>query len=273
MVATLIALTLAAPPDLVKAQKLFDRAQYEKALKALGERCDDEMTRRPCERLRGFVMMALGDEGGARAAFVRWLAEEPEASLGPDVSPKLQALFGAVKREVLELRELTVEPLRLRAGESTWVFRVDKPEVELDGLALFVALPGRESFARVDLRREGDAYTGSASAPAEDGEARYYLVADLSGVPVASGSESAPRSLTVRLAGSAPPPPNGGETSPFDMPGLGAPVPAGDPLPGWALGAMIGGGVVVVAVGVTLALLLTGGSDPGQLEVTVTFRD
>ena len=74
-------------PNIAKAEALFERARYERALKVLGPTCERATEPASCERIRGFVLVALGREKKARAAFERMLLLDPGATLGRDVSP------------------------------------------------------------------------------------------------------------------------------------------------------------------------------------------
>jgi hypothetical protein len=205
------------------------------------------------------------------------LSADRDASLGPDVAPKLQALFATVKRDVTALAELALAPLRVKEGETTWVLRLERPEVErLVAITAQVALSGRERFAPVTLAAEGDAWVGALTVDEDEpeGELRYFLVAELrSGAQVFAGSEEAPKSAPVRFAAGSTPPVGDTEPSPFDGPTLGTGDGDGAGLPPWALWTIVGGGAALVAIGVTLAVVLSGNDEPGAVKVNIVFED
>ncbi len=272
MICFLLPLLLAST-DLPRAERLYHRARYEKALEALGETCHDDVL--ACERLRALIHIALGDQEAARAAFGRMLARTPDASLGPEVSPKVQSFFANVKREILELTNLEIEPIDLAHEEATWVLKVYQPNVDdLDAVTAFIARPGRDDFESLELAREGDVFVGSVDAePPAEGRLRYYLVARVSGgVEIPAGSASEPLAVAVRVVGGGNG--NGGDSGdgPFDLPGLDDDDDDGG-LPPWALWTIVGGGAAVVATSVALALVLSGGGEPGSVDVNIRFVD
>jgi len=276
MVALLLPILLVSSPDLSKAQRHYDRARYEKALELLGASCDDAGDFLACERLRALIHIALGEPDQARSAFGRMLTRDPDASLGPDVSPKVQSFFTSAKREVLELTNLEIEPVDLADDEAPWVLKVFQPNVDnLEAVTAHVIPPGREVFEKIELAKEGDVFVGSLDAEVpEDGTARYYLVSRVStGAEIAAGSETEPLELAVRVIGGGSGD-GGGEGdggSPFDLPGMEDDDEDG--LPTWALWTIVGGGVAAVALTVTLAVVLSGSAEPGSVDVNIRFVD
>ncbi len=266
------ALALAAP-DVERAGQLYEKARYEKALKALGDSCAGAADGVACERLRGFVLAALGQEPEAKAAFERMLVLNPDAMIGDDIAPKLQTLFSNAKRDVNALLLLELDAVDTQAEAGTWVLRVTlPPEVEIKSLTARVALGSDNRFSEVPLTKQGDAWLGTLKVADEGGEKlRYSLLATLTtGVAVPSGSDAAPLTRAIRGLKSGGPVKS---TSPFDSPGMGLePAPA-QGLPDWALWAIVGGAVVVVAAGVTAAILMTRDSGPGNVQVNVEFVD
>ena len=279
MIASLLLLaSMSSAPDTAKAQQLYEKAKYDKALKTLGDICEKGSEFVACERLRAFILLALGRDAEARAAFHRLLADNPDASLGPDVSPKLQTLFGNAKREVADLQSLELDAIDTKAEPGSLVLKVAAPEgVELKALKAYIVGDDSRSIIEVNLRKEGNVWLGTIKAAGGD-KLHYYLVAVLpTDVPVADGSESSPlvRSLPASGGGNML---EGGDKaggdghSPFDPPGLKAGNDSDSKaLPSWAIWTIVGGAVAVVAVGVTLAIVLTRKSEPGTILVNVQF--
>ncbi|MBI5509121.1 MAG: hypothetical protein HY903_10240 [Deltaproteobacteria bacterium] len=267
-----------------RAEQLYEKAKYERALKELGERCESGSTFAACERLRAFVLLALGRDDDARAAFHRLLVDNPDLSLGPDVAPKLQTLFNNAKRDILETQGLELEPIDTKTATDAWAVKVVAPAgVELGELKAFVLAAADARPVEVTLKREGDVWVGSVKATA-GAKLRYFLVAKLaSGVEVPSGSESAPlvRGLSSPSGGGVGAGTgvegDRGDThgSPFTGPQSGAVTTTGGskPLPQWAIWSIVGGAVVLVLTGVALAIVLTRDQAPGTVHVNIHFSD
>jgi hypothetical protein len=284
ILALLFMASMGSAADVAKAQQLYEKAKYEKALKALGDACPKDGDTSSCERLRAFILLGLGRDADARAAFHRLLADNPDTSLGSDVAPKVQTLFTTAKREVVELQNLELDTIDTKTTPGSWVLKVGSPEgVELKALKAFIAAGDGTTFTGLDLTKEERAWVGTIKAATGD-KLKYYLVATLpTDVAVAEGSEAAPlvRSLPAPLAagvglGTAD---VGGGTdsgghSPFDSPVAGGtPSVQSKPLPPWAIWAIVGGAVAVAAVGVTLAIMLTRDAGPGTIVVGIKFVD
>jgi hypothetical protein len=277
MIAALVLLaSVNSATDVAKAQNLYDKALYERALKALGDSCDQGGELIPCERLRAFILLAVGRDADARAAFQRMLVENPDASLGPDVAPKLLTLFNNAKRDVVELQNLELETIDTKAIPGSWGLKAHVPDgIELKALTAFVGSEDQMRFGEVPLKKEGGIWLGSTKA-ADSAKLKYYLVATLvTDVSVMIGSETAPLVRAVPAGtGSAGPSGDGdgganGGHSAFDSSGVAATAPGGaaTSLPPWAIWSIVGGAAAVVVVGVTLAVVLTRESKPGTILV------
>lgn len=277
----LLALSVAAGASNVeKAERLYEKARYEKALKVLGKSCDGTQEVDACERLRAFILIGLGRKDGAIAAFHRMINGNPDADLGPDASPKFRRMFGDAKRAVIAVRSLEVEPVDLADGMTEWPIKVYAPQnVEIESITVHLAAPGRETFTAAELTKGGDAWVTDVDlGETESGLGHYFLTAVMkSGVTVNAGTESEPRDFDLRVLGSASFDSGDGfgdgeRSSPFDMPS----VTNGDKdegLPTWAVWTIVGGAVALVATGVTLAILLSRDDEPGTILVTIGFSD
>ena len=272
MLVTVATFLFVAVPDVAQAERLYDQARYDDALAALGPRCEETSNGSECERIRAFVHAALGQEGAAHAAFVRLVAADPYVRLDDDVSPKLRALFTDAQRTVQLASELTLEPIEAASEHGPWMLKVRPPEgASLEKLVAHVAAPGAESFTLVTMRAEGDVWVGEARpSSGGTGAARYFLEATLAGgVILAAGSSAAPKQIGVALARGPLTPPDGSSVPPSGGPGA---VAAGG-LPRWALWSIAGGAAAVVAVGATLAIVLSKDPKPGKIVVGIRFSD
>ncbi len=260
----------ASDKEVTRAERLYEDAKYEKALNAIKKGCGNAADPVRCERIKAYIHIALGEAFAARAAFDRMLIHDPDASLGPDVSPKLQGMFADAKRAMVDVKAMRLEPLlaRLEAGAPV-LLEVKNPNASMvELLTVHVSAPGKRSFEPVVLSLEGEVWSGSwvLTDPPGGGPARYYLKVDLAGeVPVAVGSEGTPLDLE------AP----GSETteawSPYEEEQPA--VEEGD-LPTWVPIAIGGGAAVVVGavVGIVLAVVLGGQEPPpGSIEINYEF--
>ncbi|MEE8410631.1 MAG: hypothetical protein V3T05_13595 [Myxococcota bacterium] len=283
MLPILLALSVTSgASDVEKAERLYADARYVTALKALGKTCDGAQDVAACERLRAFILIALGRNDGAVAAFHRMLDGNPDADLGPDASPKFQRMFGEAKRAVIAVRGLEVEPVDLAHAKTAWPIKVYAPQnVELESITVYLAPPGRESFAEAPLTQGADAWVADVDlGETESGLGHYYLTAVMqSGVTVSAGTETEPRDVDVRVLGSAPFDPGdgngngngpGNSGSPFGVPGVSN-ASEDDGLPTWAVWSIVGGVAVVVATGAVLAVLLSRDEKSGTIIVTIGF--
>ncbi len=258
------ALLAAAEPSLDQVERLYEKARYEEALQRLGATCRGAADLGKCERMRAFIETALGHEDEARAAFERMLASEPEVGLGA-VAPKVQALFLAATQNVQQARGLALAPIEASEG---WVVQLVAAPAGLAGAVAHVRPAGHAQFQRVELLREGDAFTGRlAVGEVEAGPARYFLELRLvSGAELYVGSSKAPREVEVRPP--APPTP-----SPFALPGLKVEeTQPREGMPAWAVWSIAGGAALVVA-GIVTFVALSGEPEPGAIRVNIRFED
>jgi len=196
----------AATPEVPRAQTLYEQALYDAALAALTPSCDKASDVVGCERVRGFVLVALGREADALAAFSRLLSADPNATFGSDVSPKLQAMFNDVKRSLRELGPLALEPVE-EGGAGTWKLKLRLPRTaEVVRIFGYVMPSGREQFERVAFSAGGEIWvadyhpSGGASGPL-----RYYLEVVLRNkVTLAAGSAAMPKHVGLAFGQRAP---------------------------------------------------------------------
>jgi hypothetical protein len=115
----LLALVLAAPPELKRARDRFEFGAYADAagtLRQMLARSPDLATREAVDayRMLGIAEYQLGDKHAARAAFVNLLSVEPDYTLDAFlVPPPIVEFFDAVKKE----HEPALAPLRERRRE------------------------------------------------------------------------------------------------------------------------------------------------------------
>lgn len=116
MIALLVALALAAPPELKRAKDRFEFGAYGDAAGTLRQLLagDPDLTDAEAVdawRMLGIAEHHLGDLPHARAAFVNLLAYDPDYALDPFlVPPPVVEFFDRVKRE----HEAALSPLRER---------------------------------------------------------------------------------------------------------------------------------------------------------------
>ncbi|HEX9052597.1 MAG TPA: tetratricopeptide repeat protein [Anaeromyxobacter sp.] len=119
MIALLIALALAAPPELKRAKDRFEFGAYAESAAALRQLLAKQPSLSDAEavdayRMLGIAEYQLGDKAGARAAFVNLLSFEPDFALDAFlVPPAIVEFFDAVKKE----HEPALAPLRQRRRE------------------------------------------------------------------------------------------------------------------------------------------------------------
>lgn len=119
MIALLVALALAAPPEMKRARDRFEFGAYPEAAAILRQM----LARGPdltdaeavdAHRMLGIAEFQLGDRTGARSSFVNLLSVEPDYALDPFlVPPAVVEFFDAVKKE----HEPALAPLRERRRE------------------------------------------------------------------------------------------------------------------------------------------------------------
>lgn len=116
MIPLLVALVLAAPPDMKRAKDRFEFGAYSEAAAILRQMfarspnlTDQETVE--AQRMLGIAEFQLGDRSGARTAFVNLLSVEPDYALDSFlVPPAVVEFFDAVKKE----HEAALAPLRER---------------------------------------------------------------------------------------------------------------------------------------------------------------
>jgi hypothetical protein len=119
VIALLLALALAAPPELKRAKDRFEFGAYADAAGTLRQLLAGSPNLAQQEALDAYRMLGiseyqLGDRRAARAAFVNLLSLEPDYALDAFlVPPPIVEFFDAVKRE----HEPTLGPLRERRRE------------------------------------------------------------------------------------------------------------------------------------------------------------
>ncbi len=119
MIPLLLALVLAAPPELKRAKDRFEFGAYAEAAGSLRQLLSgaphlSDVEAVEAYRMLGIAEYQLGDKLAARAAFVNLLSFEPEYALDPFlVPPAIVEFFDAVKKE----HEPALAPLRERRRE------------------------------------------------------------------------------------------------------------------------------------------------------------
>lgn len=289
MLTLAVTAVLAAASPVQRAEQLYQQARYEEALKALPASCGNvrESDAVTCERVRAFALVALGRESDARAAFDRMLVRNPDVDLGADVSPKLQSLFSAAKRELAQVMSLTLEPvtpgIATAGATAPWPLSVRVPgDVFLDALHAYVATASTSRYTEVALRpSQNGVYLGMYEPAGEPSAPRYYLVATLSsGVDVSVGDPNTSKTVVVNAA-SGVDPITGVEA--YDGSAAGSPTALmtsrrGDDdkiagLPPWAFWGIVGGSAAVVTA--VIVIFATRGGDsntPGSVRVGLTFQ-
>ncbi len=119
MIPLLLALALAAPPELKRAKDRLDFGAYAEAAGAVHQLLSRDPKLTDAEavdayRMLGIAEFQLGDTAAARAAFVNLLSVEPDYALDAFlVPPPIVEFFDRVKRE----HEPALAPLRQRRKE------------------------------------------------------------------------------------------------------------------------------------------------------------
>lgn len=119
MIPLLVALVLAAPPEMKRAKDRFEFGAWAEAAAVLRQLLARSPELTDAEsidayRMLGIAEYQLGDRLGARAAFVNLLSVDPDYALDPFlVPPAIVEFFDAVKKE----HEPALAPLRDRRRE------------------------------------------------------------------------------------------------------------------------------------------------------------
>lgn len=119
MIPLLVALVLTAPPELKRAKDRFEFGAYSEAAGALRQLLATSPVLTDAEtidayRMLGIAEFQLGDQLGARAAFVNLLSVDPDYALDPFlVPPAVVEFFDSVKKG----HEPALAPLRERRRE------------------------------------------------------------------------------------------------------------------------------------------------------------
>jgi hypothetical protein len=264
----------AAEDPLAAVEGMYEKARYKEALKALPASCEETDDAARCERLRGFIHIALGAERDARAAFERMIAAQPEATLGDEVSPKMQVVFEDARRVVLAVLAIEIEP-PMSAARGTVLLEARVPEgASIEELTLYVGVG--DELEPYEMEQRSGVWSTRVRADAD--ELRYYLVAKLpSGALIRAASPKEPR--TVRVDEDAPRPTSSRERRVVEDP-LQPPAelertdelgPFG--FPKWAFWGAVAGGVLVVGAGIALAVVLSSDPEPGEIRVRVVYED
>ncbi len=116
MIALMLALVLAAPPELKRAKDRFEFGAYADAAGALRQMLAKTPDLAPQDAIEAYRMLGiaeyqLGDRAAARSAFVSLLSVDPDYGLDPFlVPPPIVEFFDRVKRD----NEPALAPLRER---------------------------------------------------------------------------------------------------------------------------------------------------------------
>ena len=139
------------------------------------------------------------------------LSRNPDADLGPDVSPKLQSVFSAAKRQIAQVTALELEPVAPGPAApggagAPWPLSVKTPgDVNLETLHVFIALSSNSRFIDVPMRESNGTWMGMFDPPGEVSAPRYYMVATLtSGVDVNVGDPDAAKAVVITAAARDP---------------------------------------------------------------------
>lgn len=267
-------LAFAAPPPVASAQgdnplieqgaQMVDELRYEEALQTLSAALvrpgNSRAELATIYRLLALTYLALGRNEEANGAYRHLLAIEPEFQLGADVSPRFREFFSGVREEWEREGRPGMPPpapvtirhaspaqaergraVELRAG-------IEDPSGRVARLVLAYRQGSSDVFQRLDTTEDGDELV--ATIPGEHVRpplVEYYFEAlDAAGLPVASrGDVAAP----LRIAVPAP-----GEGSIFTK---------------WWFWV---GAAVIVAGGVTAAVLLTQGDAEPQGTLIINVR-
>lgn len=274
MIGMLTWLMLAASPDVDRAEELYYKARYESALNALEPGCRGPETAR-CEKVRAFVLAALGERDKAVAALTRMLTADPLASLGEQVSPKLRTLFDEAEKIHSATVAMTLDTITLPTKDAPWELRLEPPpELELASVILHVSPEGTQNYFDVALRKRQNGWVAVFRPPSGGvGTAKYFLSLELDGGKRMSiGSRAMPKTVQVEVDGepSASAPKADSDTQ------LAAQRPTATEtsgLPSWGLWSIVGGATALVAGGVTLGVMLGREREPGAVEFRIQFGD
>lgn len=189
--------------DVGKAERYYDQAKYEKALRSLGPSCEGATEVMACERLRGFIHVALGQELAARAAFDRLLAKNPLAILRDTVSPKIKAIFKQEKQLVQDTRDLTILPVPELPSMGLYPVQVKGPAFpKVQRVVAHVSIQNG-TFSDMPLQYKNGTWVGTIELQTGQSlsDVHYYLVSTLaSGLPLLSGTPDQPHKLVVQKA-------------------------------------------------------------------------
>jgi len=279
---TVLLAAAAHGPDVAKAEKLYVKAKYDAALTALGSSCVGAANGARCEQLRASVLMALGREKEARAAFERQIIASPEASVANDLPPKLKTLFEAAQRAVGNARNAVIEPVDIPTLDTPQPLVINLPaEVTATRVTVYLSPTGRNLYMPVDMKSEGGAWKASYKGAAAEAGTDYYVSFVLDDTAeVTSGSREIPRHFKVMVAEviNAAKAGEGGATD--AMPKTKKDEKGGgigewfSSLPTWERWTIlgVGGAVVTGAVVGTVIATTSGGGGNGSVAVNVKVQ-
>jgi tetratricopeptide (TPR) repeat protein len=212
----LLLLVLSAPPvsaaDLNEARSLYAAASYEEALAMLSSLESTEHFEEVHE-LRALCLLALGRNRDAEEAIERLVLYNPTYRVkDADVSPKLVAVFGDVRRRTLpSAARLAYTKAKTSYDAKLW----GDAKREFDGLLVLLADPdlATHQAALADLRQLGEGFLrlseGQFAAEAKQRQeaeaAEQKRIADAAATARATTATPAPTRTSAGAPGAAPP--------------------------------------------------------------------
>ena len=211
-----LALALAANPYLDEGRGLYRALHYPQALSRL-EVASRVPTSSPDERRETFDLLArchaaLGQQQQAEAAYTALLAQDPDARLADDASPKIQAVCDQAKQRLYPPDFVRLK--RLPAPAERLEVRLIDPWRAVQALVVFEGARGG-AFASRPLERDTDQGRANldpgtdrlyVEARAADGSVLARLGSDADPLPASEASVAAPPTA-VAAPGIPPEPP------------------------------------------------------------------
>ncbi len=258
-------------PQVERARKLIEEAEFEEALRQLNEALaqpdDSDDLLAALYELQGTTYLYLGREAQARASFERLLQAAPDHQLPRGTSTKISKLFEAVREDT---RARRLRPVRVAHEPLTEA----PPDVRLDVSASIEDMPPA-ARARLYYRRAGaEGYSSAGFAPMAGARhvaripayelpsepnpwaLEYYIeVSDAAGRRLA-GAGDALKPLAVRIPGSTDAKAEASAEDPWYRKGWV-----------WALG-----GAVAAGAAAAIAVPLLTGDKQGKLPVIIRIQ-
>lgn len=150
-------------PELEQAQSQLDNAEFEEAVKTLGQALnapdvsDDQLVE--IYKLLGLAHLYMGNEDKARDAYEKLLQARPDFELPRTAPPKIRSIYARIKEDIKKRRvrpvTITTEPVERVTGGEPLEIRAKIEDLALGSKPkLYYRRGGEQSYSSVDFVRD-----------------------------------------------------------------------------------------------------------------------